>query len=108
MSDNIKHLAKEIQKWSSVYNFSFQFWGEGNNNVFIAKDNIDLASFGGEDTIQAIFDRTMQWVKEKNPNGLLKEEKRTYAAQRCNGCGSRVANGNDYCAECLCEDDGYI
>jgi len=43
----MEKLIKEIEKFSEKYQFSFQFWGIGNNNVFIMKDDIDLYSTGG-------------------------------------------------------------
>lgn len=102
----ITSLFTQIEKWSEYYDFTFQFWGEGNNNVFIAKDSVDLASFGGEKTIASILERTMQWVKEKNPDGYKKpKEKKTYKKlHTCHGCGCEIAEGNDYCGECMCED----
>ena len=39
----------EIEKYSEMYQFSFQFWGYANNNVFIMKDNVDLFDTGGLD-----------------------------------------------------------
>lgn len=26
---------------------------------------------------------------------------------QCEGCGAAIAEGNTYCGECLCEEDGY-
>lgn len=101
-------LLNEIEKWSGVYDFSFQFWGEANNNVFINKGSIEVASFGGENTIQAIFRRTLDWVNNENPDGFPGKEKKGYAPNRCGSCGTHVAPGNDYCGECMCEDDGYL
>lgn len=97
----VANLVKKIEKWSAVYDFSFQFWGEGNMNVFIAKDGIDITSFGGEDTIEAIMQRTLAWIAEKNPGGF----KAPVSRHKCQGCGTAIAKGNDYCGECLCEDD---
>lgn len=97
----MNELLREIEIWSSKYEFSFQFWGEGNNNVFINKDSIELASFGGELSIEDILIRTLEWVKKENPRGFVEIEK----VHRCEGCGTPIAKGNDFCGECLCEDD---
>jgi len=43
-------LLERIEKYAGKYELSFQFWGEGSNNVFIEKDGVELISFGGEDT----------------------------------------------------------
>lgn len=101
--DSIEYLIAELQKWSHEYEFQFQFWGDANNNVFIEKGGIEVASFGGEDTIKDILKRTVDWIHRTNPG----KEKPVEKVHRCMGCGSAIAKGNDYCGECLCEDDGY-
>lgn len=98
--DKLSKLIKQIKKWSEVYEFSFQFWGEDNNNVFINKSGVELTSFGGESDIEGIFERTLEWVNKQNPKGFKPIEK----VHRCSGCGSRIAKGNDFCGECMCED----
>lgn len=40
-------LLKEIERFSNTYQFSFQFWGNGNNNVSIMKNDVDLYDSGG-------------------------------------------------------------
>lgn len=99
---SVASLMKDIEEWSTVYEFSFQFWGEGNNNVYINKHGVELTSFGGENTIEDILKRTLEWVNEKNPKGYKGSPVKI---RRCAGCGSPIAEFNDYCGECLCEDD---
>src|SRR4051812_27521741 len=99
--ENIYVVIEKIKKWSSIYEFSFQFWGEGNNNVFINKGGIELASFGGEPTIEDILKVALDWVNKQNPQGY----KLVTKIRRCSSCGTRIAEGNDFCGECLCEDD---
>lgn len=91
-----------IEFWSRIYEFSFQFWGDANNNVYINKGGIELASFGGEDTIDEIFKRAIEWCEKQNPNGYKPP---AVVIHRCQNCGSKIAAGNDFCGECLCEDD---
>jgi len=91
----------ELEKWTKVYEFSFQFWGEGNNNVFINKGGIEMTSFGGEDTIELVIKRALEWCAKQNPNGYKPPVKEIY---RCEGCGASIAKGNDFCGECMCED----
>lgn len=105
-------LLQDIERWSSVYEFSFQFWGDGNNNVYIEKAGIELWSSGGLNTIEDALKEAMEWVLKQNPSGKVKPEKpvmanseRRYNRNRCAGCGCAIAEGNDYCGECLCEDD---
>jgi hypothetical protein len=59
-------LITEIEKWSEKYDFSFQFWGEDNNNVFISKDHVDLHSTGGYETIEEVLKVTLEWVYRVN------------------------------------------
>lgn len=49
-------LLNEITKYSGKYEFSFQFWGMNNNNVWIHKDGVELYSSGGHSSnIDAII-----------------------------------------------------
>lgn len=58
----------KIMFWSQKYDISFQFWGYGNNNVFIEKDGVELASFGGEGTPYEIMVRVIEWCEKSNPS----------------------------------------
>lgn len=60
-------LMGKIDFWTSQYEFSFQFWGDGNNNVFINRDDVEVASFGGENSIRKILERTLAWCEKANP-----------------------------------------
>lgn len=62
------YLSK-IDFWSHKkgYKFSFQFWGENNNNVYIDKEDVEIASFGGEDTPLQILTRACLWAEQANP-----------------------------------------
>jgi hypothetical protein len=67
-------LMKKIAYWSHRYQFSFQFWGEDNNNVFIYKDDVELESFGDEN-MNDILEKTIEWCEKawtyyKYPAGL--------------------------------------
>ncbi len=60
-------LMAKIEYWTRWYEFSFQFWGEDNNNVFINKDDVEVASFGGEDTVEKILTFAVGWCERVNP-----------------------------------------
>jgi hypothetical protein len=49
-----RELFDKMLAYAGKYEISIQFWGEGNTNVFIAKDGIDLTDFGGLDPSTAI------------------------------------------------------
>jgi hypothetical protein len=58
----------KIQFWSSFYDFSFQFWGDGDNNVFIARDLVEVHSMGGSNSPLNIMQRTIAWCEVTNPS----------------------------------------
>lgn len=60
------HLLKELEKFIDKYEFSFQFWGQDNNNVFINKDDVEIASFGGENSITDILRTTLEYLYRIN------------------------------------------
>lgn len=60
-------LIGKIEYWQKQYEFSFQFWEEDNNNVFINRGHVEIASFGGESTIRDILELTIQWCEKANP-----------------------------------------
>lgn len=65
--ETIGALMIKIEYWQKQYEFSFQFWEEENNNVFINRGHVEIASFGGERTIQKILERTIKWCEKANP-----------------------------------------
>jgi hypothetical protein len=60
-------LSKKIEFWSNRYEFSFQFWGKNNCNVFISRQGVEIASFGGRDDIKEIFEDTISWCEKSMP-----------------------------------------
>jgi len=60
-------VLSEIEKWAKVYEFSFQFWGEGNNNVFISKDDVELDSTGGYETPLEVMKEALRYIYKINP-----------------------------------------
>jgi hypothetical protein len=62
----VEKLIKEIEKYGGKYQISFQFWGDGNNNVFIMKNDIDLYSSGGFLSIQGAIMDALQYIYKIN------------------------------------------
>ena len=60
-------LLTKIEFWAFQYDFSFQFWGTGNNNVYINRGGIEIASFGGRETIKEVLQDTIEWCEKANP-----------------------------------------
>lgn len=59
-------LAK-IEFWTKRYSFSFQFWGDGNNNVYINRNDVEVHSAGGFVNIEDVFKHTIEWCEKANP-----------------------------------------
>lgn len=66
MPRDLNTLMDEIDKWSETYQFSFQFWGTGNNNVFIEKHGVDLYSSGGFNNIFDCVVDALQYIYRIN------------------------------------------
>lgn len=62
----MKNLLNEIEEWAETYDFSFQFWGKYNNNVFIYKNNVELFSSGGHESIDEVLKSALNYVRKIN------------------------------------------
>lgn len=60
-------LLKEMDAYFGIYQISFQFWGKGNNNVFIEKNGVDLYSYGALDKPRDIIIHALEWCRRVNP-----------------------------------------
>lgn len=60
-------VLNEIENWTPKYEFSFQFWGEGNNNVFIDKDDVEIHSTGGYETPLDAMIAALEYIYKINP-----------------------------------------
>lgn len=60
------NLIKEIEKYSDKYQFSFQFWGSGNNTIYIMKDDVDLYDTGGHSTIKDVIVDALHYIYRIN------------------------------------------
>lgn len=58
-------LIKEIEKWSKIYEFSFQFWPD-QNNVWIYKDGVEFAFFN-RPTMKEVLEEACKYVRGLNP-----------------------------------------
>jgi len=58
----------KVEFWAYQYDFSFQFWGPGNNNVFINRDDVEVHSSWGFDTVIEMFDYVIKWCEKANPS----------------------------------------
>jgi hypothetical protein len=67
----LEYLVVEIEKWSEQYDLSFQFWGAGNNNLYISKDNVELYDTGGYESIEDVLEEAVDWIEKHNPRGIV-------------------------------------
>src|SRR5580698_420867 len=95
-------LLDELEKWKDEYDFNFQVWHSGRVNCFITKGDIELKTFAQNGTFREGLQKCLNWINEQNPTGIVHSE---VNVTRCMGCGCRIAEGNDLCGECACEDD---
>lgn len=63
---SMQELMDEIEKWSETYEFSFQFWGNGNNNIYLSKGGVDLYDTGGLETPREAIETVLMWIYIKN------------------------------------------
>lgn len=62
----MKELMNEIEAFTATYEFNFQFWGIGNNNVYIEKDGVDLYNSGGYNTIEEVLISALKYLYKIN------------------------------------------
>ena len=100
-----RQLIDELEKWRPEYDFNLQLWSEDRVNVSITKGDIRLFESNQNENIRDGLLALVNWCKKQNPSGKVTP---TPIGSRCIGCGCRVADGNDLCGECACEDDSYL
>lgn len=61
-------LLTKVEFWAHGYDFSIQIWGPGNNNVFINKHDVELASNGGFETVKELLTWLIDWCEKSNPS----------------------------------------
>ena len=62
----MKALKTLEEKYFDKYDITFQFWGKGDNNVFIERDGIELVSFGGRETVEDALNDTLEYLERIN------------------------------------------
>ena len=63
-------LLAEIEKYSEVYEFHFQFWGKGSNNVFVSKNDVELYNSGDHETPEDAIKEALRYIYKVKPNLL--------------------------------------
>lgn len=62
----MEDLIKRIEEYAGKYEFSFQFWGKGNNNIYIVKDDVDLYNSGQHETIKDCLEDALTYLDRIN------------------------------------------
>ena len=60
-------LLSKIEFWTHRYEFSFQFWGAGKNTVFIERNDVEIHSIGGSESLKELLEETVAWCEKSNP-----------------------------------------
>ena len=58
--------------------------------------------------LEKLFQQTYlnDCIEKAAPNlSKIEEKQESFKLNRCKGSGFPIAIGNDYCSECMCEDD---
>jgi len=59
-------VKDRLEKYYGKYQVSFQFWGKGNNNCYIMKDDVDLHDFGGCATPEDAMKQALEYLDRIN------------------------------------------
>lgn len=60
-------LMAKIDYWRHRYNFSFQIWSKDELNVYIYREDVEVYSMGGKDSIQELMADTIKWCEGAYP-----------------------------------------
>lgn len=60
------YLLKQIELWSEKYDFRFNFQGKNNNGFFIEKNDIELLSGGGFESINQTLAYAVEYIEKIN------------------------------------------
>lgn len=63
----IAQLVAKIDYWRQRYSFSFQIWSKDELNVYIHRDDAEIHSSGGFDSITDLFQYTVDWCEKHYP-----------------------------------------
>ena len=59
-------IFNDLEYWEGTYEFSFQFWGPDNNNVFISKGGVRLYDTGGLATPKLVCIKALEYIERIN------------------------------------------
>lgn len=59
-------LLEALEVWSHKYEFSFQFLGPSNNNIWIYKDGVEFYCAGGNGSVCGIIKDALTYIYKIN------------------------------------------
>lgn len=62
----MRSLFNRLDKYAGKYDINFQLWGEDRYSIYISKDGIDLADFGGRATANEAMTDALQYLDRIN------------------------------------------
>ncbi|MEI2271854.1 hypothetical protein OHD16_06835 [Sphingobacterium sp. ML3W] len=71
------HPFDRLEEWSNKYDFQVQIY-DGDYNIYVEKDGVDLYSIGGEKTLKDAVDRIIEWIERVNRKVLVTEDKEVH------------------------------
>lgn len=60
-----RYLMNRLMDYSSIYEISFQLWPK-QYTIYIEKDGVDLASYGGSDNPNEALKRALEYLDRVN------------------------------------------
>lgn len=63
-NSKLGELLSEIDQYTHIYEFNFQFWGEDMNSVYVYKGGVELFDIGGRPTIIKLLEDTLYHLKK--------------------------------------------
>lgn len=63
---SVEELLSDIDYWATKYEFTFQFWGDANNNLFIRKGGVSMYDNGGLETPKEAILDALKYINKIN------------------------------------------
>ncbi|AZA73549.1 hypothetical protein [Chryseobacterium indoltheticum] len=65
-SKPLEELFSDLDYWSVKYEFTFQFWGDYNNNIFITKGGVNIYDTGGLESPRKAIVNALEYINKIN------------------------------------------
>lgn len=62
----ISNVIEELNRYSEIYEFNFQFWGKGTNHCYVLKGDVELTVISQEETIESCMIEVLKYIYKIN------------------------------------------